>query len=613
MTLSYSVRLDGPLIRCRIGTDKPSTAPVFCFSLMATPKVVSGGILLSTLGGYAEVALPDLAPGQPHEVVLRYATASFTPVNRAWLPLGPYLRTSDGPVALPFENAGPAPGPAPRDPGPMMGLGLLPPPSDFAAAAGTCDLTKGIAGDHPALAEVVALADRAGLNAPSFAAQSGIPLTIEFDATLPPEGYQLKISPTGLQLATPDETGAFYGIVTLLHLARLHGAKVPCGTLTDAPRFIWRGQHLDCARHYYRPETIMRLLDLMALYKLNRFHWHFADDEAFRLQVDCLPDLWQKTAFRGEGELIPGVFGGGIRAGGSYSKMTAKDIIAHARRLHIEVLPEIEVPAHALALNRAIPGLRDPADNGAEQSVQDYRDNTINPAMPKIWEVTTALAEEVADLFPFAHLHLGCDELPHDTWSGSPAVTALKAREGLDTTDDVQGWTMERLASHLRARGKIPAAWEEATRGSNGGIGNGAILFSWTGQGPGIEAARRGHPVVMCPAQNVYLDMAHTGDSSDWGAAWAAFVGLEDTVNWSPVPKSAPDIAANVIGIQGTYWSEFTTDDDQIWPMLLPRLLGVASKAWQREESLTGPDLRALARQYAFRMAGNWPWHTAAL
>ena len=131
-------------------------------------------------------------------------------------------------------------------------------------------------------------------------------------------------------------------------------------------------------------------------------------------------------------------------------------------------MPEIEVPAHALALNRAIPGLRDPADNGAEQSVQDYRDNTINPAMPRMWEVTTALAEEVASIFPFAHLHLGCDELPHDTWSGSPAVAALKAREGLDTTDDVQGWTMARLASHMHARGIVPAAWEEAARGANG-------------------------------------------------------------------------------------------------------------------------------------------------
>lgn len=172
---------------------------------------------------------------------------------------------------------------------------------------------------------------------------------------------------------------------------------------------------------------------------------------------------------------------------------------------------------------------------------------------------------------------------------------------------------MARLAGTLTARGIRTAAWEEAAKGANGGIGHGALLFSWTGQGPGVAAARAGHDVVMCPAQHVYLDLAHTGDPADWGASWAGFVALEDTIDWDPVPADAPDIADRVVGVQGTFWSEFTTSDDQLEPMLAPRILGVATKAWDRGNSRDGARLRALAGAYrgVFDAMG-WRWHGGA-
>ena len=351
----------------------------------------------------------------------------------------------------------------------------------------------------------------------------------------------------------------------------------------------------------------------MALCKLNRFHWHFADDESFRLQVDCAPDLWRKTEFRGQDCAVPGVFGGGIRSGGSYSRADVATVLAHAAALNIAVLPEIEVPAHAYAINRAIPGLRDPADNGAEASIQGYRDNILNPAMDATWALLEPLAVEVAGLFPMKMLHLGCDEMPPGAWDGSPAATRLKAEQGLEGQDGVQGWAMARLALHLADRGIRAAAWEEAAKGNQGGIGHEALLFSWTGQGPGVAAARRGHDVVMCPAQNTYLDMAHTGDPGDWGAAWAAFIALEDTVNWQPVPLGADDIADRVVGVQGCFWSEFTTADAEIEPMIAPRILGIANKAWDRNDSVDGPRLRALAASYGplFDRIG-WQRHTGA-
>jgi hexosaminidase len=609
VTLEFSARIDGALIRCEVTSDQPVIAPVFCFSLMAPARVVAGGTLIRQVAGYSEVRLPDLAPGQPAQIVLSHANPDFRPANRAWLPLGGYLRHADGIDILPPLPAGVTPT-LPRPAPPFAGLRLIPQPTEWQSHGGTLAVSQ-FAGDAAPLLAVDALARRSGLG--EFLAPNGTPLTLHDDPAQPDEGYRLTLSPDGAQLSASGRAGYFYGAITLLNLRSTYAGALPCGTIIDAPRFGWRGQHLDCARHYYQPATLHRLLDLMALLKLNRFHWHFADDEAFRLEVDCLPDLWQKTAFRGEGELVPGVFGGGVRAGGSYSKPAARALIDHAAELCIEVMPEIEVPAHSYALNLALPGLRDRADNGAGVSIQGYLDNAVNPAQPRTWDVLAALTGEIAAMFPFAHLHLGCDELAPETWTGSPDVTALKTREGLATDDDVQGWMMERLAGLVAANGIRPAAWEEAAKGRNGGIGNGALLFSWTGQGPGVAAARAGYDVVMCPAQHSYFDMAHTADPADWGASWAAFIGLEQTVDWTPVPPEAADVAGHIVGVQGCYWSEFTTADAQIEPMIAPRILGLANKAWDSADTVDGAALRALAGHYrvVFDQIG-WAPHGAA-
>lgn len=610
MILTFDAEIADRQIHCIIGSDTAISTPIFCFSLMAPAKVVSGGTVVRSVAGYTEVQLPDIRPGQIVSLTLEHAIPDFAPINRAWLPLGPYLRHAGGAVALPALPAGVRQSDEKQVPA-FDGLRLIPQPTLWQPDGKTMRCQNGFSAISEPLFAVADLAQRNFL-AP-FLAPGGIPISIMLSPNLPIDGYTLRLAPDGVTLLAADRAGIFNAGVTLLNLKTTYQGHIPCGTITDAPRFAWRGQHLDCARHFYEPTTILRLLDLMALLKLNRFHWHFADDESFRLQVDCAPDLWQKTAFRGEGEAVPGVFGGGIRAGGSYSKADVVALIAHAKTLNIEILPEIEVPAHAFAMNQVILGLRDPGHNGVETSIQGYTENAVNPAMDATWALLEPLSLEVASLFPINILHLGCDELAPDTWDGSPAVTALKARQGLTTRDDVQGWAMHRLAGHLAKNGIKSAAWEEAARGNNGGIGHNAILFSWTGQGPGIDAARAGYDVVMTPAQNVYLDMAHSSDRDDWGAAWAAFISLEDTINWNPIPDGASDIAHRIIGVEGCFWSEFTTSDTEMMPMLAPRILGVASKAWDINDILTGPGLRALAGHYAALFdAIGWPRHKGA-
>ncbi len=589
--MHYDCHIAGDLLVCTLTPDRPLLGAVFCFSGMAPLAPVEGGRLQYALGSFTEVALPDLEAGQPHVVTLKY-TGGYTPTNRAWMPLGPYLRHGAHITPLPATPAGRKVPPR-ADPRPLKGLPLVPQPSHWSPSGGEFAV-YGFEVGGDAMGAVAALADRQGL---AFAGGHPVKIVI---AEMPNDAYRIEIAQDGITVTAGSYGGQFYAGITLLTL--LQNGPLPCGEITDTPRFDWRGQQLDTARHFYEPGSIIALLDLMALLKLNRFHWHFADDEAFRIALDSLPELTQQTALRGEGQVLPALFAGTPCEGGFYTKETVKDIIAHAAALNIEVMPEIETPAHALALTEIFPETRDPGDNGGEKSVQGYARNALNPAMPKTWEICEAIIDEISALFPFNHLHLGCDELPEHTWMSSPRARALMEEHGLKTTQDLQGWTMKKLGAYAVGKGQRPAAWEEAAQGANGGIGHNAILFSWTGLGPGLDAARAGYDVVMTPAQHAYLDMAHTSDPDDWGASWAAFVDLPDTIAWDPVPD--PALADNVIGVQGAFWSEFTTQDSQMWPMLMPRILGVAMMAWQSGRPAL-ETLEALSDRYHVDDAGR--------
>ena len=589
--MKYDCRIQDDLLICTLTPDRPLTGSVFCFSGMAPLVPVGGGTLLKSLGSYTEVALPDIAAHEAHEILIQYAQG-HKPANRAWMPLGPYLRIGDKIVELPPTRAGRR---VPKVENPQTHdlLPLVPQPENWKPTGHTMKV-DGFQIEGPALEAVAGLADRQ-----EMAFRGSQPVKVRHE-DLPEDAYRLTIEEDGVTIAACSYGGQFYAGITLLMLLR--DEPLPCGEIYDAPRFGWRGQHLDTARHYYEPESIFALLDLMALLKLNRFHWHFADDEAFRIELETMPELTEKTKFRGDGQFLPGLFNGGPVQGGSYSKDTVRQIISHAAALNIEILPEIEAPAHALALAAIYPETRDPDDTGTETSVQGYTANVLNPAMPKTWDVLEELVDEIGALFPFGHLHLGCDELPENTWMGSPKARALMAEQGLETTQDLQGWTIAKLASYAARKGLRPAAWEEAAQGSNGGIGNNAILFSWTGQGPGLDAARAGYDVVMTPAQHLYFDMAHTSDPDDWGASWAAFVDLPDTVSWDPVPD--PELSERIIGVQGTFWSEFTTEDSQMWPMLMPRMLGLAMMAWQKDRPEKS-DLFELAARFPINWSGR--------
>lgn len=593
--MKFDASIDGNVIQCVLLPDRALKKPILCFSSMA-PSVSGDGLhRLKSVGGYTELQLPDLEANKSFGFTIKFENPDFTPANRAWLPLGPYLRCGDEIIKLPsLKPSGVTKGLIAYGQGRMPELLLCPQPTKFSPTKASVKVS-GVRSDAPEIFQVNALAGRLGFR--YFITEDGIPLRVTADTTMPPEAYQLKIGPNEIEIFSADGRGVFYAGITLATLIETNDGVLSCGVIEDSPRFSWRGQHLDCARHFYDVETILRLLDLMALLKLNRFHWHFADDEAFRLELETLPEL-TKTHFRGEGELIPGVFGGGPRAGGFYSKSDAGRVIEHAKSLGIEVMPEIETPAHAFALCQLYPETRDRQENAAEQSVQGYFENVMNPAMPESWRVWEAMVDEVAAIFPFEVLHLGGDELPPDTWQGSPAAKGLMQKEGLATTQDLQGWTMHAIAKRTTRKGKAPAGWEESALGTPS-IGNEALIFSWTGQGPGLQAARDGHKVVMMPGQKTYLDMAQTKSLDDWGANWAAIIPLEETINWDPVPDTEPELEKNILGVEGAFWSEFTTTDAEMEPMLAPRILGIATMGWQAKGRADAEILLGLRTAYA--------------
>ncbi len=568
---------DGTMV-CHLTPEENLPPSTLCTSGMGPMECRSGQAVIKTLGSYIELSLPAISANETYKFILAYP--DFKPANRAWLPMGAYLRLENGEIIkLPQLNLGCTPQEIPKAPD-LSGLKMLPEPSSWKKEDGLCDISL-LASDNVFLLQASKLSER--VFSAALLSPNGIKIDVE-QTDMPEDAYQMTISSDSIKIQAGSDGGVFYAGVSLAMLKQHHQNRLPCGVIYDEPKFAWRGQHLDCARHFYSIETIKKLLDLMATLKLNRFHWHFADDEAFRLQIECYPELWQKTEWRGEGHLLPAIFSSGPQYGGSYSKDDVRELIAYAKGLNIEIMPEVEFPAHALSIAKVFPETRDPDDTGGEVSVQGYVENVINPAMEATWEIFSRITKECIDLFPLGIIHLGCDELPEQTWMGSPLAKELMGEYNLLSIQDLQSYAIERLASITSENGAQPAAWEEAARGKNCGIQNDAILFSWTGAKPGFNAALAGYKIVMCPAQHTYMDMAHTSDPNDWGASWAAFVSLADTINWDTIPKDRPELADNIMGVQGAFWSEFTTEDEQMWPMLIPRIFGIAAKAWQSQD-----------------------------
>lgn len=415
----------------------------------------------------------------------------------------------------------------------------------------------------------------------------GMALSFSQDETLGASAYALAFSAETVAVRYGDVSGLQYALTLLAQM--LHGARSETatfrfpagGTIDDAPRYGWRGCHLDVSRQFYPVDDVKRLIDILAWFRMNTFHWHLSDDEAWRLEIKAFPELTTTGVLRGPDEpLLPQLGNGVDPVGGFYSQDDVKDIVAHAGALQVEVVPEIDIPGHSTAMLVALPELVDGQEApDSYRSVQGYPNNALNPAIEYTYEVLGKVFDEMVELFPSKLLHIGGDEVASNTWMASPLARKLMEQEGLEGTFGLQSHFMKRVQGMLAERGRKLAGWDEVSHG--GGVDpEGTLLMAWQKPEVGLDLARQGYDVVMTPGQAYYLDMVQDEAFQEPGGSWAGTVPPHHTYTYEAVAEFPAELAARMRGVQACIWSEHFLTRDYFNHLVFPRLPAIAEAAW---------------------------------
>jgi hexosaminidase len=421
------------------------------------------------------------------------------------------------------------------------------------------------------------------------------------------EGYQLSVTSKKITIRANQPAGLFYGLQTLFQLLpkEIESAvpvkkvkwTVPCVEITDYPRFEWRGLMFDVARHFFTKEDVEHYIDDMVRYKFNILHLHLTDDEGWRIEIKSLPRLTQVGAWNVKkigyfGTFSPPAPNEPRDFGGFYTQNDLKEIIQYAKERFINILPEIDVPAHSLAAIVSYPELScTPEANTyhvrSGEPIMDWShgappialvDNTLCPANEKVYDFLDKVITEVAQIFPFEYIHMGGDEAPHNFWEKNPMIKELMEREGLTTIEQVQNYFTKKVDSIVRSKGKKFIGWDEILEG--GGLPSDAAVMSWRGMKGGIEAAKAGHEVVMCPTGYTYLDYMQ-GDVAIEPRVYAS-LSLTRTYEFEPLPDGVDP--KYIKGGQANLWTEQVYNMRHAEYMTYPRALAIAESVWSPKE-----------------------------
>ena len=452
-----------------------------------------------------------------------------------------------------------------------------------------------------------------------FNSLKGFPIVF-VKTKLKPEEYKITIDKNLLTIHYSDYGGKFYSIISLIQLLNYYKSNLPLATIQDRPTLNWRGMHLDCARQFYTIDEIKRLLDYMSFFKLNRFHWHLTDNEAWRVELECYPNLTKVGAFRGYNEAIPPFYGTGYdKNGGYYSRADVKELIEYAKLRNIEIMPEIDLPAHSWTLLQIMPELRDSSTNIIAEDVGNYPNNTINPALEETHIFLKKILEELSDIFSFNIIHVGVDERPKESWEGSPKVIEYMKNNNIASYDELQDNYMNNIITILKKSNKLTAAWNEAalpphndigSSGSAGKIDKSCIIFAWEHPDVGLMSARKGFKTVLCPGQTTYFDMAYNNSTYERGICWAATIEVKEVFDWKPVDGYSSNDLENILGIQAQLWSETITNKSYFDEMINPRLATLAEIAWCSEAKRSWANFRSSLKnnlEYLSKM--GWKFH----
>jgi hexosaminidase len=456
--------------------------------------------------------------------------------------------------------------------------------------------------------------------------EPGLALTL--DPTAGAEAYTLDVTPTGIRVSGGGGAGVQYGLQTLRQLlppatyararVRCGPFSVPCLSITDEPRFGWRGCLLDVARHFLPKADVLRFIDLLALHKFNVLQLHLSDDQGWRLPVPGWPRLTEVGAWRRESPI--GHYrhdrADGRSHGGFYLREELVEIVAYAADRHVTVVPEVDLPGHVQAAIAAYPELGGPGPTQV---------STVWGISPRVLNLSDrALAfcrdvlDEVVAIFPSPYIAVGGDECPTTEWETGPAAQARLHSEGLSSVAALQAWFTARLAEHLRPYGRRILGWDEIL---TGGAPADAVIGAWRGPRATVEAVAAGHEVVACPETSVYLDYRQSSHP-DEPIPVGRLLTLEDVYAFDPVPADlTADQSRQILGVQACVWTEYMDSARVIDYMAFPRLCALAEVAWSGP-GLPEPDfagrlrvhkgrLRAYGVEYR-RDTGPHPWQVRA-
>ncbi|MGI8896869.1 MAG: beta-N-acetylhexosaminidase [Pyrinomonadaceae bacterium] len=403
------------------------------------------------------------------------------------------------------------------------------------------------------------------------------------------EGYLLDVTPQRVIIRAPTEAGIFYGIQTLRQLfpPAIFASSAQKGVewtiravhVEDQPRFRWRGAMLDVCRHFMPKEFVLSFVDLLALHKLNTFHWHLTDDQGWRIEIGKYPRLteigaWRKQTRLGH-ERNPRGFDKKPH-GGFYTQQDIREVVEYARQRHITVVPEIEMPGHAQAAIAAYPWLGVTAEPLEVWSRWGINANIFNPSEKTITFMQDVLAE-VIDLFPGTFIHVGGDEAIKDQWKTSQQVQARLKELNLKDEHELQSYFIRRMDTFLAAKGRRLIGWDEILEG---GLAPGATVMSWRGVKGGITAAKSGHDVVMAPTTHTYLDYYQSQDPGELPAI-GGFLPLETVYDFEPIPEElTAEEAKRVLGAQAQLWTEYLPTPGHVEYMAFPRLTALSEVTW---------------------------------
>lgn len=406
---------------------------------------------------------------------------------------------------------------------------------------------------------------------------------ISNQSSIESEGYNLSITSHNITLEASTTTGAFWGFQTLKQLVSTQSESlvIPRGKIYDFPRFSYRGLHLDVARHMFPVTFIKKYIDLMASYKLNMFHWHLTDDQGWRIEIKKYPRLQKISAYRKE-TLIGHKNKefqqfDGTRYGGYYTQEEIKDIVEYARKRHITIIPEIELPGHTLAALAAYPEMGCKGNSYKVATSWGIHEDVFCAGSEKPFAFLEGVLTEIMNLFPGKYIHIGGDEVPKVRWKECPKCQKRIHANQLKDESELQSYFVQRIEKFLNTKGRQVIGWDEILEG---GIAPNATIMSWTGIEGGIEAARLHHPVIMSPCKYLYFDYYQSQLPTE-PLAIGGYTPLKTVYEYEPIPEALTlEEAYWIHGVQANVWTEYIKTEKQIEYMVYPRAIALAEIAW---------------------------------